>query len=440
MSLPKPNLDDKRFFQIVEESRALIPSRAPEWTDHNVHDPGITFIELFSWLVEIQHYRLNRVSDESFGRFFELVGLTPRHRHPAEVTIAFDFPGDQAVFVPAGARIVPISINDLPFETIDDFFLTPVRLRGSDAPPLASSLKRVVTRAAEREIRQAAAEVNPAGHYDAFGPNPKPGDSLSLAFDKWFVGEEEIRLSIVLFEDDLPPRNPLLPDDAPGFVPSATLKWEFLTKDAWAALDIIADTTLHLSQSGELIFRVPQPAVGPNELYWIRATLVDGSYEIPPRIAALRTNSIRARQVETIVNEELGNGLGTPDQIVRLKKTPVLLDSTPNGSPFLAGEVLDWRALIFRLAILGRKKNEPDKFVPARATAVLHVAEKLGDETKEILVNPDITNPSHPGFATLQEKARYPLAQSLKKLLDDPSLYDRRVPCTREPADPDHTA
>ena len=96
MSLPKPNLDDKRFIQIAEEARALIPSRAPEWSDHNVHDPGITFIELFSWLVEMQQYRLNHVSDNSFRRFFGLIGLTPQLRRPAEVTICFDSPYGQS--------------------------------------------------------------------------------------------------------------------------------------------------------------------------------------------------------------------------------------------------------------------------------------------------------------------------------------------------------
>jgi hypothetical protein len=46
MSLPIPDLDDKTFEELVEEAKKLIPLYAPEWTDHNLHDPGITFIEL----------------------------------------------------------------------------------------------------------------------------------------------------------------------------------------------------------------------------------------------------------------------------------------------------------------------------------------------------------------------------------------------------------
>jgi len=36
MGLVLPNLDDKPFGQIADEARQLIPSSAPEWTDHNV--------------------------------------------------------------------------------------------------------------------------------------------------------------------------------------------------------------------------------------------------------------------------------------------------------------------------------------------------------------------------------------------------------------------
>jgi hypothetical protein len=56
MPLPVPNLDDRTFDRLVDEARRRIPVYAPEWTDHNVHDPGITFLELFAWLTEMQLY------------------------------------------------------------------------------------------------------------------------------------------------------------------------------------------------------------------------------------------------------------------------------------------------------------------------------------------------------------------------------------------------
>lgn len=73
MPLTLPNLDDRRYADLVEEARTLIPGYAPEWTNHNPSDPGITLIELFAWLSEMLIYRLNRVSDDNLRRFLKLL-------------------------------------------------------------------------------------------------------------------------------------------------------------------------------------------------------------------------------------------------------------------------------------------------------------------------------------------------------------------------------
>ena len=46
--------------------------RCPEWTDHNVSDPGVTLIELFAWMTDQLVYRLNRVPDRHYVKFLEL--------------------------------------------------------------------------------------------------------------------------------------------------------------------------------------------------------------------------------------------------------------------------------------------------------------------------------------------------------------------------------
>ena len=73
MPITLPNLDDRRYADLVEESRALIPTYAPEWTDHNEVDPGITLIELFAYLSEMLLYRLNRVTDDNRYAFLKLL-------------------------------------------------------------------------------------------------------------------------------------------------------------------------------------------------------------------------------------------------------------------------------------------------------------------------------------------------------------------------------
>ena len=48
--IPPPKLDDRAFDDIVQEAIRLIPRYAPEWTNHNASDPGITLIELAAWM------------------------------------------------------------------------------------------------------------------------------------------------------------------------------------------------------------------------------------------------------------------------------------------------------------------------------------------------------------------------------------------------------
>ncbi|HTR16323.1 MAG TPA: hypothetical protein VMI52_04735 [Acetobacteraceae bacterium] len=73
MPLQLPNLDDRRYDDLVAEALARIPTYAQEWTNHNPSDPGITLVELFAYLTDILIYRLNRVTDENKRRFLKLL-------------------------------------------------------------------------------------------------------------------------------------------------------------------------------------------------------------------------------------------------------------------------------------------------------------------------------------------------------------------------------
>jgi predicted phage baseplate assembly protein len=90
MTLPKENLDTRTYEDLVKEAVSRIPVYAPEWTDHNVHDPGRTFIELFAWLAEMQIYNLNRITDRSRRKFLKLMGI-PELRPAKAATVDVTF-------------------------------------------------------------------------------------------------------------------------------------------------------------------------------------------------------------------------------------------------------------------------------------------------------------------------------------------------------------
>lgn len=86
MPLKIPDMDDRSFTDLVEEGRSLLSRYAPEWTNHNPSDPGITLIELLAYFTEILIYRLNRVTRENKIKFLQLLGMADpaEQRYPAD--------------------------------------------------------------------------------------------------------------------------------------------------------------------------------------------------------------------------------------------------------------------------------------------------------------------------------------------------------------------
>ena len=89
MSIKTPNLDDRKFQDIVSEARSKIPQYCPEWTDYNLSDPGVTMIELFAWMTDMILYRLNRVPEKNYIKFMDLIGVRLEAPRPAQVDISF---------------------------------------------------------------------------------------------------------------------------------------------------------------------------------------------------------------------------------------------------------------------------------------------------------------------------------------------------------------
>jgi predicted phage baseplate assembly protein len=88
-NLPKANLDDRSFEDLVEECLLRIPRYCPEWTNYNPGDPGVTLIELFAWLVHQMLYRFNYVPRRHYVAFLEMLGVRLQPPKPAQVELTF---------------------------------------------------------------------------------------------------------------------------------------------------------------------------------------------------------------------------------------------------------------------------------------------------------------------------------------------------------------
>ena len=124
MSLPVPNLDDRKFQDIVDEAKRLIPSYCPEWTNHNLSDPGIALVELFAWMTEMTLFRLNQVPDVFYTHMLNLLGFErfPASAARADLTFWLVGPIDAPVVVPAGTPVATSGDIGVPrvFTTLRD--------------------------------------------------------------------------------------------------------------------------------------------------------------------------------------------------------------------------------------------------------------------------------------------------------------------------------
>src|SRR6266516_1780300 len=130
MVLPAPNLDDRRFQDLVDDAKRLVMRRCPEWTDHNVSDPGVTLIETFAFMTDQLLYRLNQVPDRMYVKFLEMIGLRLLPATPAKAPVTFwlSGPAVTSVGIPMGTTVATLrtdSEESIIFNTREELQILP---------------------------------------------------------------------------------------------------------------------------------------------------------------------------------------------------------------------------------------------------------------------------------------------------------------------------
>ncbi len=111
--IPSPNLDDRRYDDIVDEAIRLIPQYCPDWTNFNKADPGITLVHLFAWMTELVIYRLNKVPEKNYLSFLDMMGIQRQPPQPARTVLTFTISEKaDSTLVPAGTQIATHPTGD----------------------------------------------------------------------------------------------------------------------------------------------------------------------------------------------------------------------------------------------------------------------------------------------------------------------------------------
>lgn len=328
MPLDSPRLDDRAFKDIVEEALRRIPQYTPEWTDHNLSDPGITLIELFAWMVDILLYRLNRVPDRHYVKLMNLLGMELREPQPAktDVTMWLSAPQPIAIIVQAGTEVATTRTeNDsaVVFSTDEAFTVRVAELNHvmtSYLPEEGGGRKY-----RSQNLRQVEAGFD---GFNIFQESPKPGDAVYFGF-RTDLSYHILGLSM---EVDLAGGAGIDPTRPP-------YEWQALSSVSpgeWTPCELDEDGTKGFNVNGLLRLHLPKMAEGEidgRRGFWVRCRLSDPKDDIPqyrrsPRIqrstAASWGGTMPATNASKAKGELLGRSDGTPGQTFYLENVPVL--------------------------------------------------------------------------------------------------------------------
>jgi predicted phage baseplate assembly protein len=322
MPLPAPNLDDRRFQDIVDEAKRLIPRYCPEWTNHNVSDPGVALIELFAWMSEMVLYRVNQVPERLYVHFLNMVGVEPFPPSVARADLTFWLTAilNTPVTVPASTEVTTtasISSGEaVMFTTSTDLVIAPPEL----------VMAKTVTAIDER-VNDVWEELrfDPDGVRCFASPELTPGDGFYLGFARSLAGTV-LRLGIEARAEGIgvDPRNP-------------PLVWEVWSGEAWIAAPVHEDSTGGLNRAGEIVLLIPVEhgllTLGNAAAFWLRARLLaprpgQPSYQASPRVrsvlAATLGGTVPGEHAEVVGPETIGRSDGSPAQTFPVSRAPVL--------------------------------------------------------------------------------------------------------------------
>jgi len=425
MPLVIPNLDDRKYQQLLDEALARIPIHTPEWTNFNKSDPGVTLIEIFAFMTENLLYRSNQIPERNRKKFLSLLDIQLKAASSAEglITFANERGPLETITINSGLEVragqVPfrteLGLDILPIETQmfykREVIGTSEQLRAYYNQLYVSLLKEPLAEAQIYETvpfpTQSGAAVN-LGEETIDGSlwiallvraSDKPADNSPEAKEELRervrrrIGGRTLNLGIVpsLAEDSLR----LMPGGQSSAATTTLLKYEVPIGGSlpleesqrvprYRRLDPVPANDV-LAYPG--VVQITLPSASDLRLWDNLDPLESGAADFPPaledtnlndrlitwikvstsesaqaRLLWAGINATKVTQRARVNSELLPAGTGAPDQVVTLTKTPVIPESVRLTVTTESGSDL-WKE-IEDLTLAGPEVPVPDQRRP----------------------------------------------------------------------------
>lgn len=326
------NLDDVDFARLTELGHSLIAGLAPEWTDRNVHDPGVMCLELLAHVADTQVYCTSRITAHERLAYAKLLGVCPRGPVSARGLVWPEMPA-------SGPPVMASGVLQRGTEVTADRPLTPRFVLEDKVALMEAQLVRVLAHSPGDGTRDLTSfNRDRSTLFEPFGRPPRRDAALELCFQGApFPGADPTALVALGFD--------AAGGDAMGDAHFEALSSErsrdcavprvrvmLRDKQGQRALRVVRDTTVSLMRSGVMLLAPPHGSFVDDEYSIV---LRCSGFLAVPRLRRIRANVLPIVQSQAITEVMIGRA--EPDQEHRLSHEGLV-----NAESALSLELLTW--------------------------------------------------------------------------------------------------
>lgn len=370
MALPVPNLDDRRFDDLVAEATERLQTHLPELTRLAPGDPMHSFVDLLAWMTETILYRANLIPERQRRVILNMLQIPERPAQPARGVVCIDAN-------PRRARLPALIADGAQLQAGTEAFTGQGELQPTPLN-LTVSIKRAVGITeletlgfSLRDLREQYG-MHPNEQPTAFQPQAfelgKEVLSLTGSIDKAYylalsvprqlradVSTLRDALAGILINVAIAPADEVEADSAGDLTPRK-LSWELLSRDSNGdviplQLEVVADSSDGGRKVGVARLRLPRnpvlfdslasddpmfagfgdlPPEPPSQIpadqlvCWLRLSSGDDA-DLPLAYLGLNGLDVVAQGLKQ--NLVVGVGNGQPDQVIQLPDGHIDKDS-----------------------------------------------------------------------------------------------------------------
>lgn len=287
--LKVPQLDDITYEQLVQRAINKIPTMTDQWTDFNSHDPGVTVLQTYAWLVDMLNYYMNATGDAHVLKYLKLLGIEQEKAKEASTYLMIEDEKNH-VFIPKGTKIYG---GTTCFEFQDSF--------DYESNPFVAYLN---------EVDGSAIDLT------AFtGENNEVADMFAQEFEReaitYFGFKKPLtKDTVVYFQVKEEAERQDFDDD----FSMNELQWQYYSADGWNDVVKVEDGSGGFLKSGLIRFELSEEMAALKHpdlssftitsCYFLRAILKENRYDKLPKLNNVYTNPMFIKQQDTICSIE----------------------------------------------------------------------------------------------------------------------------------------